>query len=171
MNPVRPFVERPIATLLLAMGVFVFGIVAWALLPVAALPQVDYPVINIVAGLPGAGPETMATAVAAPLERQLGFLNGVEAIDSFSSLGNTFIRLRFALDRNIDLAAIDVQSAISNAAATAIRGRANRRTIAQHRYGNGSKNTTSSSRSNPTVWSHARFGPSGTTSRTPAANT
>ncbi len=116
MNPVRPFVERPIATLLLALGVFVFGIVAWAMLPVAALPQVDYPVINIVAGLPGAGPETMATAVAAPLERQLGFLNGVEAINSFSSLGNTFIRLRFSLDRNIDLAAIDVQSAISNAA-------------------------------------------------------
>ena len=116
MNPVRPFVLRPIATLLLALGLFVFGVAAWALLPVAALPQVDYPVISVVANLPGAGPETMATAVAAPLERQLGFLNGVEAIDSYSSLGNSFIRLRFALDRNIDLAAIDVQSAISNAA-------------------------------------------------------
>ena len=116
MNPVRPFVLRPVATLLLALGVLVFGIGAWALLPVAALPQVEYPVINVLANLPGASPETVSTAVAAPLERQFAFINGVESVDSQSFLGGTFIRLRFALDRSVDLAATDVQSAISNAA-------------------------------------------------------
>jgi multidrug efflux pump len=116
MNPVRPFVLRPVATLLLALGLLVFGIGAWALLPVAALPQVEYPVISVIANLPGASPETIATSLAAPLERQFAFLNGVQSIDSTSFLGGTFIRLRFALDRNIDLAAIDVQSAIANAA-------------------------------------------------------
>ena len=116
MNPVRPFVLRPVATLLLALGVLVFGIGAWALLPVAALPQVDYPVISVQANLPGASPDTVATALAAPLERQLAFVNGVEAIDSTSFQGGCYIRLRFALDRNVDIAAIDVQSAIANAA-------------------------------------------------------
>jgi multidrug efflux pump len=116
VNPVRPFVLRPVATLLLALGLLVFGIGAWVLLPVAALPQVEYPVINVVANLPGASPETISTSLAAPLERQFAFINGVQAVDSQSFLGGTFIRLRFALDRDIDLAAIDVQSAISNAA-------------------------------------------------------
>ena len=116
MNPVRPFVLRPVATLLLALGVLVFGIGAWALLPVAALPQVDYPVINVLANLPGASPETISTALAAPLERQFAFIDGIEAVDSQSFVGGTFIRLRFALGRNVDLAATDVQSAISNAA-------------------------------------------------------
>src|SRR5271170_1589744 len=100
MNPVRPLVLRPVATLLLALGLLVFGIGAWALLPVAALPQVEYPVINVLANLPGASPETIATSLAAPLERQFAFVNGVQSVDSTSFLGGTFIRLRFALDRN-----------------------------------------------------------------------
>ncbi len=115
MNPVRPFVLRPVATLLLALGVLVFGLAAWWMLPVAALPEIEYPVISVTANLPGASPETMATAVAAPLERQFAWLTDVESIDSFSSLGTTYLRVRFGLDRNIDMAAADVQSAISNA--------------------------------------------------------
>ena len=116
MNPVRPFVLRPVATLLLALGLLIFGIGAWALLPVAALPAVEYPVINVIANLPGASPETISTSLAAPLERQFAFINGIEAVDSTSTLGTTFIRLRFALNRDVDLAAADVQSAINNAA-------------------------------------------------------
>jgi hydrophobe/amphiphile efflux-1 (HAE1) family protein len=116
MNPCRPFILRPVATLLLAIGLLIFGIAAWAMLPVAALPQVEYPVMNVIANLPGASAETMATSVAAPLERQFAYLNGIVSINSTSSLGQTFVRLQFDLGRNIDLAAIDVQSAISNAA-------------------------------------------------------
>ena len=116
MNPCRPFILRPVATLLLALGVLIFGIAAWAMLPVAALPQVEYPVMNVLAALPGASAETMATSVAAPLERQFAYLQGIVSISSNSSLGQTFVRLQFDLGRNIDLAAIDVQSAISNAA-------------------------------------------------------
>jgi hydrophobe/amphiphile efflux-1 (HAE1) family protein len=116
LNPCRPFILRPVATLLLAIGLLIFGIAAWAMLPVAALPQVEYPVMNVIANLPGASAETMATSIAAPLERQFAYLNGVVSINSTSGLGQTFVRLQFDLGRNIDLAAIDVQSAISNAA-------------------------------------------------------
>ena len=116
MNPCRPFILRPVATLLLAIGLLIFGIAAWAMLPVAALPQVEYPVMNVIANLPGASAETMGTSIAAPLERQFAYLNGIVSINSTSSLGQTFVRLQFDLGRNIDLAAIDVQSAISNAA-------------------------------------------------------
>jgi|HubBroStandDraft_1064217.scaffolds.fasta_scaffold00095_47 hydrophobe/amphiphile efflux-1 (HAE1) family protein len=116
LNPCRPFIHRPVATILLALGILIFGIAAWIRLPVAALPEVEYPVISVVANLPGASAETMATAVAAPLERQLSGVDGVVSVSSSSGLGTTSIRLQFDLDRNIDLAAGDVQSAISNAA-------------------------------------------------------
>ena len=116
MNPVRLFVERRVMTLLLALGVLVFGIAGWVLLPVAALPDVEYPVINVFANLPGASPEIMATAVAAPLERQLGDLDGLEAMKSDNSEGQTNIFLRFNLSRNVDAAGADVQAAINNAA-------------------------------------------------------
>ncbi|HMA48821.1 MAG TPA: efflux RND transporter permease subunit, partial [Magnetospirillaceae bacterium] len=116
MNPVRLFVERRVMTLLLALGVLVFGIAGWVLLPVAALPDVEYPVINVFANLPGASPEIMATADAAPLERQLGDLDGLESMKSDNSEGQTNIFLRFNLSRNVDAAGADVQAAINNAA-------------------------------------------------------
>jgi hydrophobe/amphiphile efflux-1 (HAE1) family protein len=116
MNPVRPFVSWPVAAFLLALGILVFGTVAWALLPVASLPQVEYPVINVGANLPGASAETAASALAAPLERQLAFLEGVESINSNSFAGGTFITVRFSLSRNIDMAALEVQAAIASAA-------------------------------------------------------
>ena len=115
MNPVRLFVERPVMTWLLMLGLIVFGLAAWAVLPVAALPEVEYPVISVTVGMPGASAETMATSVAAPLERQFASLRSVDTVESFSGLGYSYIRVRFALDRNIDLAASDVQTAISNA--------------------------------------------------------
>ena len=116
MNPVRLFVERRVMTLLLALGVLVFGVAGWVLLPVAALPDVEYPVINVFAALPGASPEIMATAVAAPLERQLAELDGLESMKSDNSEGGTNILLRFNLSRNVDAAGADVQAAINNAA-------------------------------------------------------
>jgi len=116
MNPVRIFVERRVMTLLLSLGVFVFGVAGWTLLPVAALPDVEYPVINVSAALPGASPEIMATAVAAPLERQLAQLDGLESMKSNSGEGSTFITLRFKLSRNVDAAGADVQAAINDAA-------------------------------------------------------
>ena len=85
MNPCRPFILRPVATLLLAIGLLIFGIAAWAMLPVAALPQVEYPVMNVLANLPGASAQTMATSIAAPLERQFAYLNGIVSINSTSN--------------------------------------------------------------------------------------
>ncbi len=102
--------------MLLALGILVFGLAAWSLLPVAALPQVEYPVLNVVASLPGAAPDTMASSVAAPLERQLAQVDGLESMRSNNGVGVTYIELRFALSRNIDQASADVQAAINNAA-------------------------------------------------------
>jgi len=116
VNPVRPFVQRRVTTLLLALGLLAFGLAAWRLLPVAALPQVEYPVINIFAQLPGAASSTMASTVAAPLERQLAQVEGIETMRSSSDLGTTVIELRFALGRSLDAASADVQAAINNAA-------------------------------------------------------
>jgi multidrug efflux pump len=115
MSPSSVFIHRPVATTLLTLGVMLTGIVAYFLLPVASLPQVDFPTISVQASLPGASPETMASTVATPLERSLGRIAGVSEITSVSSLGSTRITLQFELDRNIDGAARDVQAAINGA--------------------------------------------------------
>ena len=115
MNVSAPFVARPIATSLLTLGVVLSGIVAFFLMPVSPLPQVDLPTINVQANLPGASPETMATSVATPLERHLGQIADVTEMTSQSTVGNTRITLQFGLDRDIDGAARDVQAAINAA--------------------------------------------------------
>jgi multidrug efflux pump len=115
MNLSAPFVARPVATTLLAIGVVLAGAVAFTQLPVSPLPQVDYPTISVQAQLPGANPETMASTVATPLERALGRIAGVTEITSSSSLGSTRITLQFDLSRNINDAATEVQSAINAA--------------------------------------------------------
>ena len=113
MNLSRPFVERPIATVLLTLGLALAGIAAYFVLPVAPLPQVDYPTISVSASLPGASPETMASSVATPLERRLGVIAGVNEMTSRSGTGSTRINLQFELNRQIDAAAREVQAAIS----------------------------------------------------------
>jgi multidrug efflux pump len=115
MNISAPFIARPVATTLLTLGVALAGAVAFNLLPVSPLPQVDFPTISVQAQLPGASPETMAATVATPLERALGRIAGVTEMTSSSSLGNTRIIIQFDLDRDIDGAARDVQAAINAA--------------------------------------------------------
>jgi len=117
----EPFISRPVGTTLLAIGLFLTGAVAYRFLPVASLPTVDFPTINVNATRPGADPETMAATVAAPLERRLGEIAGVTELTSRSSLGSTRITIQFDLTRNIDGAARDVQAAI-NAALTDLPG-------------------------------------------------
>ena len=117
MNISAAFIRRPVATTLLTLGIALAGAIAFRLLPVSPLPQVDFPTISVQAGFPGASPETMAATVATPLERALGRIAGVTEITSSSSLGSTRITLQFDLDRDIDGAARDVQAAI-NAART-----------------------------------------------------
>ena len=117
MNLSRPFIERPVATTLLTLGVVLAGVAAFLHLPVAPLPQVDFPTISVNAGLPGASPETMAATVAAPLERSLGRIAAVTEMTSSSALGSTHITLQFDLSRDIDGAARDVQAAINAARA------------------------------------------------------
>ena len=115
MNFSEIFIRRPVATTLLTIGMSLAGIVAFRFLPVSPLPQVDFPTISVSAALPGADPETMATSVAAPLERQFGHIAGVTEMTSTSTLGAASIILQFDLDRNIDGAARDVQAAINAA--------------------------------------------------------
>jgi hydrophobe/amphiphile efflux-1 (HAE1) family protein len=115
MNISAPFIKRPIGTSLLAAAVLLAGALAFQFLPVAPLPQVEFPVIQVNAGLPGASPETMASAVATPLERQFGRIAGVNQMTSSSGQGSTTIILQFDLNRNIDAAARDVQAAINAA--------------------------------------------------------
>jgi len=117
MNLSRPFVERPIATVLLTLGIALAGIAAFFVLPVSPLPQVDYPTISVSASLPGASPETMASSVATPLERRLGVIAGVNEMTSSSSNGSTRVSLQFDLNRKIDSAAREVQAAINAARA------------------------------------------------------
>jgi multidrug efflux pump len=117
MNISAPFIRRPVATTLLTIGVTLVGIIAFRLLPVASLPQVEFPTIGVQAGLPGASPETMASSVAAPLERQFTRIAGVTEMTSSSTLGSTSITLQFELSRDIDGAARDVQAAINAARA------------------------------------------------------
>ncbi len=109
------FIKRPIGTSLLALAVLLTGIASWPLLPVAPLPQVDFPTIQVSANLPGANPETMAASVAQPLERRFSLIAGLDQMTSTSALGTTQITLQFDLNRNIDAAALDVQSAITAA--------------------------------------------------------
>ena len=109
----EPFIRRPVGTTLLAIGLFLVGGVAYQFLPVAAVPNVDFPSIRVSATRPGADPSVMAATVAAPLERRLGEIAGIDQITSTSSLGNTSIQLQFAIGRDIDRAARDVQAAIN----------------------------------------------------------
>src|ERR1700752_3680105 len=107
------FIKRPIMTTLVMVAILIFGIMAYRLLPVSDLPNVDFPTIRVSALLPGASPETMDSAVATPLERQFSTIAGLDSINSTSSQGVTSITLQFNLSRNIDAAAQDVQTAIS----------------------------------------------------------
>jgi multidrug efflux pump len=113
VNLSEPFVRRPVATVLLTIGIALAGIGAFFVLPVSPLPQVDYPTISVSASLPGASPETMATSVATPLERRLGVIAGVNEMTSSSGIGSARISLQFALNRKIDAAAREVQAAIN----------------------------------------------------------
>ena len=113
MNISGLFIRRPVMTTLVMLGILMFGIMAYRLLPVSSLPNVDFPTIQVNASLPGASPETMASAVATPLEKQFSTIAGVDQMTSSSSLGSTNITLQFTLDRSIDAAAQDVQAAIS----------------------------------------------------------
>jgi len=113
MNLSEPFIRRPVATTLTMIGIVLFGAFAYPQLPVSDLPNVDYPVISVRANLPGASPQTMAAAVATPLEKQFTTIPGLDVMTSSSGLGSTNITLQFVLSRNIDAAAQDVQAAIS----------------------------------------------------------
>ncbi len=115
MNISAPFIERPVATSLLSMGLLLFGGLAYPFLPLARLPEVEYPTITVFANLPGASPETMATAVATPLERMFGRIAGITQMTSTSQLGSTNVTMQFDLDRNVDAAGRDVQAAINSA--------------------------------------------------------
>ena len=118
MNISEPFIRRPIATTLLMAAIAFVGIAAYPFLPVAPLPQVDFPTIQVTATWQGASAETMATSVAAPLERQFAQIPGVSQLTSLSALGATTIVIQFELNRNIDSAAQDVQAAITVASRT-----------------------------------------------------
>ena len=117
MSPSRPFILRPVATSLLMAAILLAGFVAYLQLPVSALPEVDYPTIQVVTFYPGASPDVMASAVTAPLERQFGQVPGLNQMTSTSSDGSSIIVLQFALELNIDVAEQEVQAAI-NAAQT-----------------------------------------------------
>src|SRR5262247_3845416 len=117
MNPSRPFILRPVATALLMVGILLVGAVAYKQLPVSALPEVDYPTIQIVTFYPGASPDVVASSITAPLERQFGQVPGLNQMTSTSSDGSSVITLQFSLDLNIDVAEQEVQAAI-NAAST-----------------------------------------------------
>src|SRR3974390_1541607 len=116
MNLSSAFIARPIATSLLMAGILLLGAAAYPLLPVAPLPQVDFPTIQVTAQLPGASPEGMASSVTQPLERQFGQIPGVTQMTSSSSLGNSAITVQFDLSRNIDGAAQDILMSINAAA-------------------------------------------------------
>src|SRR5581483_12081270 len=115
MHISRIFIERPIMTTLVVFAILLFGIVAYRALPVAALPSVDYPTIQVTAALPGASPETMASSVATPLEREFSTIAGIKQMSSSNSQGVTQVSVQFELTRNIDAAAQDIQSAIAKA--------------------------------------------------------
>src|ERR1041385_4772628 len=109
------FIQRPITTALVMAGIVLFGLIGYRALPVSDLPNVDYPTIQVTAALPGANPETMASSVATPLEREFSTIAGVQQMSSTNSQGITTVTVQFTLDRNIDAAAQDIQAAISKA--------------------------------------------------------
>src|SRR5436853_2789566 len=113
MNLSEIFIRRPIATSLLMAGIALFGVVAYRALPVSDLPQVDFPTLNVSASLPGADPGTMASSVASPLERQFTTIAGLDSMTSRSGSGNSNVTLQFDLNRDIDSATVDVQTAIA----------------------------------------------------------
>lgn len=115
MNLAQPFIQRPVASGLIATAILLLGLLSWRLLPVSPLPAIDFPMIVVTASLPGASPESMAATVATPLERALGSISGIRRISSSSSQGSTQVRLEFELDRNVDDAAREVQAAINAA--------------------------------------------------------
>src|SRR5438309_2185933 len=115
MNPSRPFILRPIATSLLMAGILLIGAVAYRQLPISALPQVDYPTIQVQTFYPGASPDVMTSSVTAPLEKQFGQVPGLSQMTSMSSFGSSLITLQFSLDLNIDIAEQEVQAAINTA--------------------------------------------------------
>src|SRR3954451_6853039 len=115
MSPSRLFIMRPIATSLLMVALLLVGIVAYRQLPVSALPQVDYPTIQVVTSYPGAAPDVMSSSVTAPLERQFGQIPGLSEMTSTSSFGNSVVTLQFNLDQNIDIPEKEVQAAITGA--------------------------------------------------------
>src|ERR1700722_5330932 len=115
MNISEPFIRKPVATTLIVVAITLAGLAAYRLLPVSPLPQVEFPTISVSAGLPGASPETMASSVATPLERQFGHIASVTEMSSSSALGSTGVTLQFDLNRDIDAAARDVQAAINAA--------------------------------------------------------
>ena len=115
MNISAPFIERPVATSLLTVALLLAGGVAFPYIPVAPLPEVEYPTVNVNTNLPGASPETMASSVATPLERMFGRIAGITQMTSVSQLGSTSIVIQFDLDRDIDGASRDVQAAINAA--------------------------------------------------------
>src|SRR5260221_20426 len=115
MSLSSPFIHRPVGTTLLTVAITLAGALGYGLLPVSPLPQIDFPTISVSAALPGASPETMASAVATPLERQFGRIAGITEMSSASSLGQTSITMQFDLDRDINAAARDVQAAINAA--------------------------------------------------------
>src|SRR5436309_3494486 len=113
MSPSRPFIMRPVATILLMVAILLAGAVAYKQLPVSALPQVDYPTIQVVTFYPGASPDVMASSVTAPLEKQFGQVPGLNQMTSTSSEGSSIITLQFSLDLNIDVAEQQVQASIN----------------------------------------------------------
>src|ERR671913_702770 len=115
MNLSEPFIRRPVMTAVLTLSVILFGVLSYLQLPVNDLPAVDYPVIQVSVGYPGASPDTVANNIATPLERQFMQINGLEVVTSQSTQGVATFTLQFALDKNIDAAATDVQTAISQA--------------------------------------------------------
>jgi HAE1 family hydrophobic/amphiphilic exporter-1 len=115
MNLSELCIRRPVMTTLLMAALLIFGVIGYRALPVSELPNVDFPTISVTASLPGASPETMAAAVATPLEGQFSTIAGLDSMTSTSAQGSTAITLQFSLERNIDAAAQDVQSAISAA--------------------------------------------------------
>src|SRR5271157_4092775 len=115
MNLAETFIRRPIMTTLTMLAILVFGIIAYRELPVSDMPQVDYPTIQVSAGLPGASPDTMASSVATVLERQFTTIAGLDSMISQSNQGSTSITLQFNLSRDIDGASVDVETAISEA--------------------------------------------------------
>src|SRR5712664_2958726 len=116
MNLAALFIKRPITTTLIMLGILVFGVMSYRLLPVSDLPNIDFPTIQVTAGLPGASPETMASSVALPLEKQFATIAGVTSISSTSNPDATSITIQFDLSRNLDAAAQDVQAMIGKAA-------------------------------------------------------